>query len=60
MSRVKVFWKEEEDSRGVEFEELRNKELAFGHVNFEVLLRYPSANVEEAVGFTNQELICLD
>lgn len=44
----------------MEFEELRNKELAFGHVNFEALLRYPSANVEEAVGFTNQELICLD
>lgn len=59
-SRAKVFWKEEEDSRGAEFEELRNKELAFRRVNFEVLLRYPSANVEEAVGFTNQELICLD
>lgn len=44
----------------MEFEELRNKELAFGRVNFEVLLRYPSANVEEAVGFTNQELIYLD
>ena len=39
---------------------MRNKELAFRRVNFEVLLRYPSANVEEAVGFTNQELICLD
>lgn len=42
------------------FGELRNKEFAFGHVNFEVLLRYPSGNVEEAVGFTNRELVGLD
>ena len=44
----------------MEFEELKNKEFAFRHVNFVVLLRYPSENVEEAVGFINQELICLD
>lgn len=35
---------------------MRNEDFASGHVNFEVLLRHPSGNVEQAVGFTNLEL----